>query len=149
MRSLEIRRMQEEDLREVVRIEAENFSLPWSEKSFRESLALPHVIFLTALVDGQAAGYCGCYQSLEEAEITNVCVDKRFRGQGVAETMLRELMRIGKEQGAFAFTLEVRISNEAAIHLYEKLGFESVGIRKRFYEKPVEDAMIMWRRWEA
>lgn len=149
MSSLEIRRMQEEDLAEVSRIEAENFSLPWSAKSFRESLTLSHVLFLTVLVDGQVAGYCGCYQGLEEAEITNVCVDKRFRGQGIAEAMLKELMRLGKAQGAFAFTLEVRVSNAAAIHLYEKLGFESVGIRKRFYEKPVEDAMIMWRRWEA
>ena len=149
MSKLEIRRMQEGDLKEVARIEAENFSLPWSEQSFRESIRLPHVLFLTALLDGEVAGYCGCYLSLEEAEITNVCVDRQFRGRGVAGALLKELMRQGKALGAFAYTLEVRVSNEAAIRLYEKLGFVRFGVRKGFYERPREDALIMWRHWEA
>lgn len=149
MNKLIVRRMGEQDLAQVSAIEAEAFSVPWSEKSFRDSLAMHHTIFLVAELDGEIAGYCGCYQSLEEAEITNVAVDKKLRGQGIARKLLEELLEIGRLQGAFAFTLEVRVSNTPAIHLYESLGFESVGIRKGFYEKPTEDAMIMWRRWQA
>jgi len=149
MDKLLIREMEEKDLPEVCRIEAESISPPWTEKAFRESIALHHTLFLVAELEGRVAGYCGCYQSLEEAEITNVAVDRRFRRQGIAGKMLEELIRMGTERGAFAYTLEVRVSNQPAIRLYEGLGFESVGIRKNFYEKPKEDAMIMWRRWQA
>lgn len=58
--------------------------------------------------------------------------------------MLAELMRLGRERGVLRYTLEVRTGNAAAVHLYEKLGFVSAGIRKNFYERPREDALIMW-----
>ena len=134
MSKLIIRQMEEKDIPQVYAIEKETFSMPWSKKAFAE-------------LEGEIAGYCGCYQSLEEAEITNVAVKRQLRGHGIGRRLLEELMRIGKERGAFAYTLEVRVSNQAAIHLYEKLGFISFGIRKNFYEKPKEDAMIMWRHW--
>lgn len=143
-----IRRMEERDLDQVSAIEAENFSMPWSRKSFQEALSYYHTLFLTAEQKGQIAGYCGCYLSLEEAEITNMAVKSGFRGRGIGRELLTELMRLGKEQGAFAYTLEVRVSNQAAIRLYESLGFVSFGVRKNFYEKPKEDALIMWRHWE-
>lgn len=149
MSELRIRRMEERDVQQVAAIEAESFSLPWSEQAFRDSLAMYHTIFLVADLEGRIAGYCGCYQSLEEAEITNVAVKQELRGKGIARELLQELFRVGTAQGVFAYTLEVRVSNTPAIHLYESLGFENVGIRRNFYEKPTEDAMIMWRRWQA
>jgi len=149
MKRWNIRRMEERDLSQVAAIEAASISPPWSEQSFRDTIALHHTIFLVAEDEGEIAGYCGCYQSLEEAEITNVAVREDLRSNGIARSLLEKLMEIGKAQGAFAFTLEVRVSNIPAIHLYESLEFESVGIRKNFYEKPKEDAMIMWRRWQA
>ncbi len=133
----------------VCRIERETFSMPWSKKAFQESISLYHTVFLVAELNGAVAGYCGCYQSLEEAEIVDVVVRKDLRNRGIAGEMLRELMRIGVRQGAFAYTLEVRASNRPAIHLYESLGFEHIGIRKNFYQKPTEDAVIMWRHWQA
>lgn len=148
MCSLIVRRMEERDLDAVCQIEEETFSMPWSKKAFQESISLYHTIFLVVELDGEIAGYCGCYQSLEEAEITNVAVKKDLRRRGVARELLTELFRVGTKQGAFAYTLEVRVSNEAAIRLYESLDFENVGIRKHFYEKPTEDAMIMWRHWK-
>ncbi len=148
MNNLILRRMEEIDLDMVCQIEQETFSLPWSKKSFEESIGLYHTIFLVAEMDGDVVGYCGCYQSLEEAEIVNVAVKKGMRGLGIGRKMLTELMNLGKGQGVFAYTLEVRVSNQAAIHLYESLGFESIGIRKNFYEKPTENAMIMWRQWQ-
>ena len=149
MCKLNIRRMEEGDLDQVCAIEEETFSMPWSRKSFQDTISYYHTLFLVAELDGEIAGYCGCYQSLEEAEITNIAVRHQLRGHGIGRRLLMELMRLGKEQGAFAYTLEVRVSNQAAIHLYESLGFVSFGIRKNFYEKPREDAMIMWRHWEA
>lgn len=149
MNNLIIRRMEEGDLSQVCAIEEATFSMPWSRKSFQDTLSYYHTLFLVAELGGEIAGYCGCYQSLEEAEITNVAVKEKLRGQGIGKMLLAELMRLGREQGAFAYTLEVRVSNQAAIHLYESLGFVSFGIRKNFYEKPKEDAMIMWRHWEA
>lgn len=149
MCKLNIRRMEEGDLDQVCAIEEETFSMPWSRKSFQDTISYYHTLFLVAELDGEIAGYCGCYQSLEEAEITNIAVRRQLRGHGIGRRLLTELMRLGKEQGAFAYTLEVRVSNQAAIHLYESLGFVSFGIRKNFYERPREDAMIMWRHWEA
>lgn len=149
MCKLNIRRMEEGDLDQVCAIEEETFSMPWSRKSFQDTISYYHTLFLVAELDGEIAGYCGCYQSLEEAEITNIAVRRQLRGHGIGRRLLTELMRLGKEQGAFAYTLEVRVSNQAAIHLYESLGFVSFGIRKNFYEKPREDAMIMWHHWEA
>lgn len=149
MCKLNIRRMEEGDLDQVCAIEEETFSMPWSRKSFQDTISYYHTLFLVAELDGEIAGYCGCYQSLEEAEITNIAVRRQLQGHGIGRRLLMELMRLGKEQGAFAYTLEVRVSNQAAIHLYESLGFVSFGIRKNFYEKPREDAMIMWRHWEA
>lgn len=146
---LTIRLMEERDLDRVVQIEEENFSVPWSRKSFLDSLALSHTLYVVAEQQGQIAGYCGCYQILEEAEIVNVAVDKAFRRRGVGRQMLEELMRLGEERGSFAYTLEVRAGNVPAIHLYESLGFKSLGIRKNFYEKPTEDAIIMWRHWSV
>ena len=81
------------------------------------------------------------------ASIDNVVVAPEFRNRGIAQAMLRELIRRGEEKKIEAFTLEVRVGNMAAVHVYEKLGFLSEGIRPRFYEKPVEDANIMWKRY--
>ena len=137
------RPMEERDLPEVSRIEGEVFSVPWSEQSFRDSLALSYAVFLTAECEGRVAGYCGCYQSLEEAEITNVAVKQEFRGRGIAKALLQELFRVGEARGAWVFLLEVRAGNQAAIRLYEGQGFQNMGLRRNFYEKPREDAVIM------
>ena len=98
---------------------------------------------MAAIQDGQVAGYCVCYQSFEEGEITNVAVKKELRGQGIAGKLLEKLCSYGKERGLERYILEVRAGNEPAIHLYERSGFTRVGIRKGFYEQPVEDAVIM------
>lgn len=138
--------MQPEDLEQVAAIEKKCFSEPWSREGFASSLQSPDTLYLAAFREEQVVGYCGLLRSFEEADITNVAVGEGWRNQGIAGKLLKELMEQGRQQGIERFTLEVRVSNLAAIHLYEKLGFESVGIRKRFYSKPVEDAMIMWTR---
>lgn len=143
---LTFREMCREDLAQVAEIEKACFSIPWSMQGFADSMALPDTLYLVALEDGEIAGYCGLFQSFDEADITNVAIREQSRGQGAAFAMLAELMRRGEERGITAFTLEVRVSNGAARRLYEKLGFEEVGIRPDFYEKPREAAAIMWKR---
>ncbi len=147
MDKLLVRPMEERDLLEVSGIEQEAFSTPWSCQSFRESLGLAHAIFLTAEYGGEVVGYCGCYQSLEEGEITNVAVKPAMRGRGIAKALLEELFDRCRLHGMKRLFLEVRASNESAACLYESLGFVQGGIRRNFYEKPREDAVMMWKQF--
>lgn len=141
-----VRRMCEADLDQVARIERDIFSEPWSRDGFAASLADPNTLYLVAEADGAVAGYCGLLRSFDEADITNVAVRETYRKRGIGRSMLEELMKQAREEGVDRFTLEVRVSNQPAIELYQSLGFESVGIRPRFYAFPVEDAMIMWTK---
>lgn len=141
-----VRRLKPEDVEPLSLIEARAFSMPWSAKDFADLIDRNHCLYLVAEVQGQVAGCCGFTNCGGEGNIDNVVVDEPFRGKGIGRMLLQELLRQGEELGIQDFTLEVRVSNEPAIHVYQKLGFVSEGIRPRFYEKPVEDAMIMWRR---
>lgn len=142
--NLKIAEMLPQDVAEVALMEKEIFSMPWSEKGFLDFLRLPDTLYLVAREDGRLVGYCGFLQSFEEADITNVAVSPKCQDRGVGRQMLEELMARGKERGVCRYTLEVRVSNARAVHLYQKLGFEPVGIRRNFYEMPREDAVIMW-----
>lgn len=139
-----IRDMTEVDLTEICNIEQESFSDPWSYEDFLESFRNEHNSYLVAEQDDVIVGYCGYWGVGEEGYIYNVAVRKDYRRRQIGYRMLSELIIRAQEKGITALTLEVRKSNEAAIGLYERLGFESVGIRKDFYSKPREDAVIMW-----
>ena len=146
MSQILVRKMQPKDLPKVCEIEKDNFSLPWSEKSFLESMERDDTIFLTALVDEEVAGYVGCYCIAGEGEITNVAVKDTYRRMGIGGKLLEELYKEAELLECREFLLEVRESNEAAIGLYTRQGFVKEGIRKNFYEQPVENAVIMWKR---
>ena len=141
-----IRKMQEKDLEEVAAIEKRTFTDAWSLLSFREELDNPYAVYICVqeTQEGPIAAYCGYIRSFEDAEILNVAVDAPFRGRGIAREMMTRLMEYGRSEGVENFTLEVRAGNAAAIALYEKLGFRSVGEHRNFYSNPREDALIMW-----
>lgn len=141
-----IRPLEEGDAAELALIEQECFSQPWSEKSFRDLLTHSYCRYLVAVADGKIAGFCGYTNLGGEADIDHVFVAPAYRRQQIADRLMQETLKMGKEEGVEAFTLEVRVSNIPAIRLYEKYDFVSEGIRPRFYEFPTEDAMIMWRR---
>ena len=145
MSEITLRLMQREDLEQVCAIEKDNFSLPWSEKSFCESMERDDTVFLVAVCGQEIAGYLGCYCIAGEGEITNVAVKESYRRRGVGKLLMERLYQEGALQDCKEFFLEVRQSNEAAIKLYESQGFVKEGIRKNFYEMPVENAVIMWR----
>ena len=143
---LSIRKMQEEDLAEVAAIEKENFSRPWTEEGFRGAIDKENTCYICAFEDKVPVGYAGMWIALDEGEITNVSVKKEYQGQRIGGRLLEELFRIGKERGVTDYFLEVRKSNQAAIALYSRLGFQEAGVRKNFYEDPVEDGIVMCKR---
>lgn len=143
---VKVHRLRKDDIEAVSAIEAKAFSMPWSAKDFEQLIEDEKSLYLVAESDGQVVGCCGVTNACGEGNINNVVVEEAYRGKGIAYFMMQELLRLGREFGIQEFTLEVRVSNTPAIHLYEKLGFVSEGIRPRFYEHPIEDAMIMWIR---
>lgn len=143
---LTIRDFREADAEPLSMIEAASFSMPWSAQAFADLLKHEYCLYLVAEADGRVAGCAGMTILCNEGNIDNVVVSEGDRGQGIAQKLLLELFRRGEERGVGSYTLEVRESNLAAIHIYEKLGFQTEGIRPNFYEKPTENALIMWKR---
>lgn len=146
MSEIVIRKLQKEDIEPLSAIEQDSFSMPWSAEEFENLLSRDYCYYLVALWDGQIVGGCGMTCICGEGNIDNVVVAKEYRNKQIATKMLQRILNDGDAMGMTAYTLEVRVSNAPAIRVYEKLGFVSEGIRPRFYEKPVEDAMIMWKR---
>lgn len=141
-----IRLMRTSDLPEAAHLEQLYFSVPWTERQLKGSLESPEYLFVVAEEQGRVIGYGGLLKVLDEGDITNIVVEEAYRGKGIGRQLVKALLSEGKRCGLNAFTLEVRAGNAAAIHLYESLGFVREGIRRRFYQRPVEDALIMWKR---
>lgn len=144
---MKVRLMEPGDIAAVAELEKEVFSMPWSSQALRDSLKQNNYLFLVAEAGGQIIGYMGLYWVLDEADITNVAVADRYRRQGIAFALLTEMMYLVRKKGIVLVNLEVRAGNQAAISLYEKMGFYTVGRRKNFYEKPVEDGILM--QWKS
>lgn len=143
---IQIHKMTEVDAKAAAVIEEVCFSIPWSEQSLRETILQKNSIFLAAEFDGRVVGYCGLLTVLEEGDITNVAVLPEFRRKGIARLLLLELLAEARKVGIIDVTLEARESNAGAIALYESIGFVAEGMRKKFYQKPVENALILWKR---
>ncbi|MFC7787285.1 MULTISPECIES: ribosomal protein S18-alanine N-acetyltransferase [unclassified Rossellomorea] len=142
---MDIRFMTVDDLDAVMDIEMKSFSIPWSRDAFLNEIEHNHLSTYLVVEDGDhVAGYCGVWLVVDEAHITNVAVLPEYRGQGLGESLMRKIMGIATKFGARVMTLEVRVSNLAAQHLYRKLGFQDGGIRKRYYSDNQEDALVMW-----
>lgn len=133
----------EELLPQIQRIEQQSFSMPWTEMMLRVQLQPESHIFLTAETGGVIAGYVGLMYVLDEGYISNVAVHPDYRRRGAGDALISALIARGREKRLSFLTLEVRESNAAARALYEKHGFRAVGRRKNYYEKPVEDAILM------
>ncbi|MDD3368925.1 MAG: ribosomal protein S18-alanine N-acetyltransferase [Lachnospiraceae bacterium] len=141
-----VRKMVFADVDAVSQLEEQTFSMPWSRNAFWEMVDRTDAVYLVAEENNVILGVCGVLNMAGDGEITNVAVNESVRRKGIAKLMLTKLLDEGTKLGITAFTLEVRKSNLPATGLYEKLGFENVGIRPNFYDKPNEDAVIMWKR---
>ena len=142
--------MNADHLEEIERLERICFSRPWSRRMLAEELENQCAAFLVA-EDGQTGavmGYAGLLVVADEGYITNVAVFPEYRRQGVAAKILEIYLNFAQANQLAFLTLEVRPSNEAAIALYQRHGFEEVGRRKNYYDLPKEDALILTRYFD-
>lgn len=140
---LVIEKMTVAHIEDIAKLEKECFSSPWSEDGLKSELENNFARFFVAFSGDRVAGYIGSHNVLGEVYITNVAVFPEFRRNGVGKSLVEFLVDTMKTENAEFVTLEVRESNLNAISLYEKCGFEKVGKRKDFYEKPREDGVLM------
>lgn len=138
-----IRAMQAADVDAVAELEAQIFSQPWSRQGFMDALHMGNTVFLVAEEDECILGYAGMYLALDEGEITNVAVDFKHRCRGVGALLIEAVIWEAEHRKLARIVLEVRVSNESAIRLYERNGFVNCGVRRGFYDFPKEDAYIM------
>ncbi|HBL41727.1 MAG TPA: ribosomal-protein-alanine N-acetyltransferase [Ruminococcaceae bacterium] len=141
--------MRAEQTEQIAEMEKICFSTPWSQQSLEEELTNPSAHFLVAEFEKQVVGYIGVLDICGEADITNVAVLPAYRRCTIADKLLTQAVKEARERKDEFITLEVRESNQGAIALYTKHGFESVGLRKNFYTKPTESAVLMTKRFTA
>lgn len=141
--ALLIRAMHEGDLDVVLRIELASYSVPWSEPTFRGLLRRGDAELIVAAADGAPVGYAVFWQVLDQGELGNVAVDPEWRGRGVGQRLVQEVIARARVRGVRELFLEVRPSNDTARTLYQNLGFTAVGRRRAYYQAPVEDAVVM------
>lgn len=132
-----------EDLDTIADLEEAIFNPPWSKKALCEFVAYDTNKILVASLNGFVVGYITYSTVLDEIQIANVAVNTEHRKRGIAQGLLRALHDIGSKNNIKVITLEVRQSNDAAICLYEKMGYKKTGVRKNFYSKPIEDSILM------
>ena len=141
---MEIVKMNEAHVASVAAIEKECFGVDaWSEKSVASELTNQLSLWLVAVDGDRVAGYVGSQTVCDETDMMNVAVTADYRRQGLGENLVLALVEELKAMGSQCLTLEVRDSNTPARTLYEKLGFQQIGLRKNYYRNPKEDAYIL------
>jgi ribosomal-protein-alanine N-acetyltransferase len=143
--AIEIRVLELSDLNAIEAIEQKAYPTPWSRSMFASELAKPTSICLGAFEGQELAGYVINSRYVDAWHVMNVAVDPEHQRRGVATALLERLFEVTRDDERRGYTLEVRVSNEDAIGLYEKIGFEARGIRRGYYTDNREDALIMWR----
>ena len=137
----------EEGLDAVLEIDAESFISPWTRDMYRRELergATCH-LYVLRTADGPVAAYCAFWMVTDDVHINNVATRQRYRRRGFGAALVRHALAVGRSQGARRATLEVRTSNAPARALYERLGFRTTSVRRGYYTRPVEDALVLWR----
>jgi [ribosomal protein S18]-alanine N-acetyltransferase len=144
---IDVRRLTQRDLEAIERIEHRSYPTPWSRSMFASELAKPSSVSLGAFDSelGELVGYLVISRYVDAWHVMNVAVEPDRRRQGIAVALFERLFEVTGADGRRGYTLEVRISNQAAIKLYERLGFQSRGVRRGYYTDNREDALIMWR----
>ena len=140
---MQIKYMEKSETAAAAALQRDNFAHPWSEQDYMEHLQDEDKIYLTALQDDAVVGSCVLWCSFETADLCNIVVDPAHHREGIAGALLYQAFQECADKGAEQILLEVRESNEAAIGLYDKLGFRRISIRKNYYRDPQEHAVIM------
>ena len=144
---VDFRRLELRDLNAIERIERQSYPTPWSRSMFAGELAKPSSISLGAFEPetGELLGYLIISRYVDAWHVMNLAVAPAHRRKHIASLLLEQLFEVTAGQGRRGYTLEVRVSNDVAIKLYEEAGFKARGIRRGYYTDNREDALIMWR----
>ncbi len=144
--NVQLRRLDAKDLDTVEVIERASYPTPWSRSMFAAELRKPSALALGAYLEtGELVGYAFVSRYVDAWHVMNVAVAPEHRRRGIATVLLERLFEVTAGDPRRGYTLEVRVSNETAIRLYERLGFQSRGVRRGYYTDNREDALIMWR----
>jgi ribosomal-protein-alanine N-acetyltransferase len=137
-----------DDLGEVEALQRRAFTNPWGADALRWELANTDVarLYVMHVAGGQLVAYCACWMVFDELHINSLAVEFAWRRRGLARQLLVDVFREAVRDGARSATLEVRRSNDAAIALYDRLGFRVEGVRRDYYQEPREDALVLWNR---
>ncbi|GAB6099933.1 ribosomal protein S18-alanine N-acetyltransferase [Halanaerocella petrolearia] len=142
----EIIPLTERHLDQVLAIEEDSFSNPWSLPTFIRELYNSYAYYIVAVFGEEIIGYLGSWLLCDEIHITSLAVKKNYRRQGIATKLLDRLFSDVKRANYTKATLEVRESNYQAQKLYKNEGFIKVKIQKEYYSDNGEDAIVMWKQ---
>lgn len=141
-----VRKMIIEDIDGVLDVEKKSFTTPWSKDAFISEIKKNMLAdYIVAEKDNKIVGYGGVWFIVDEGHITNIATHPEVRGQGIGNVIVENIISMCREKDMERMTLEVRKSNEVAQSLYKKYGFESCGVRPKYYSDTKEDAVIMWK----
>jgi ribosomal-protein-alanine N-acetyltransferase len=146
LNNITFRRSTVDDVDEMTILDQICFSVPWTKADFTKEMTTNDLaLYIVAEVNQKIIGYAGLWCIVDEGHITNVAVHPDYRGQGLGKNLVEIMLSEARKKGKIkSFTLEVRVTNEAAINLYEGFGFVEVGRRLGYYSDNKEDAAIMW-----
>ena len=147
MTDVELRRLELRDLNAIEEIERSSYPTPWSRSMFASELAKPSSLCLGAFEaeTGKLIGYLIISRYVDAWHVMNIAVAPTHRRRGIARGLMERLFELTARDARRGYTLEVRVSNDGAIQLYEALGFRARGIRRGYYTDNREDALIMWK----
>lgn len=137
------REMLVEDLDQVMEIENDLISPPWTREGFFTFLLKDENMFFVVEEKGQILGYCSMQTVLDEGDILNVAVTRDRQKEGIGYFLVDSMLMLAAARGIHIVHLEVRESNSSARRLYQRLGFKEDGFRKNYYTEPVENAVLM------
>ncbi len=138
-----VRKIEQKDVESVVALERDTFTDPWSENAIGDTAHQNHAYILVAVQDDEFLGYCIAYRILDETEIARIAVKDSCRRQGVGRCLLDAVLEDCLAHGVRRILLDVRESNETARTFYENYGFHEDGVRRNYYERPKENAVLM------
>jgi [ribosomal protein S18]-alanine N-acetyltransferase len=144
-----VRLMSIEDVATVARLERESFTTPWSARTFRTLRGRPGAeLWVAEHESGGVVGYYVLWCIQDQGELANIAVETRYRGQRIGAMLLDHALEVAASRGVQSVYLEVRVSNAAARAMYESRGFEQIGVRRNYYDRPREDACVLMTRLE-
>lgn len=141
--TLSFRKASHADITPILEIERNAFTTPWHEETFRSLQEREEVDLIAAILEEKVVGYAVLWSTLDEGELANIAVAADYRGKGIGGELLRQVVEAAEKRGVRRVFLEVRASNTSAAKLYERYSFQQIGIRRGYYQNPVEDARVL------